>query len=237
MRFIKIPEGEFLMGVDDNSPEDSNETPRHSVWLDGYSIAEVPVTRGQWSHFLLATGYAWRPASNPELDIERLCPSLGHPVIYVSWFDCMEFCKWQSKEMKCIIRLPTEAEWERACRGTQGQPLPVSDETIYDWSAWVNANDDRLRPVGAHPKHKSPADCLDMWENVREWCLDWYDRDAYRSAEPRRNPKGPESGTFKVFRGGNPHCTGSPRCFFRGWDNPNRADHTTGFRVVMVRNQ
>ena len=228
LKYIEILEGVFKMGTDEASDIEGNESPRHEVWLDKFSISEVPVTRRVWNDFLSANKYKWDP---PAL-LDTICPTLEHPIVYVSWFDCDAFCKWLSEKTEALIRLPTEAEWERVCRGVSGQPAPTLDATAYDFCAWAKENEEQLRPVGSRLEHLSPAGCLDMWENVREWCLDWYDENAYRGAAIRKNPRGPEAGEFKVYRGGNPYCNGCPSCSYRGWDKPSKRDHTTGFRIV-----
>lgn len=184
---ILIPAGEFWMG----SPEgqgDNAQRPWHKVWIDAFYIDEHEVTFDQYDRFCEATG-------REKPDDEGW--GRGHrPVINVSWFDADAYCKWAGK------RLPTEAEWEKACRG--GSDLSYSfgnDATKLEEYAWYGRHSNAM----THPvkkKKPNPFGLYDMHGNVWEWCSDWYDK-SYYSKSPDRNPQGPESGQTKCNRGGS----------------------------------
>jgi formylglycine-generating enzyme required for sulfatase activity len=191
-----IPAGEFRMGVDGMiSLED--ERPRHKVRLDAYSMDLYEVTVARYARFLAATNREppsyWETVKLPEHG--------DRPVIGVSWDDADAYCKWAGK------RLPTEAEWEKAARGTDerqypwGNQKPSRDLANYALGARFSYSQ-VLMPVGTYGEAKSPYGLLDMAGNVWEWTQDWYDG-AYYEISPEKNPAGPEQGQFKVLRGGS----------------------------------
>ncbi len=191
-----VPAGEFWMGRDGMEALE-DERPRHKVWLDRFAMDVHEVTTGRYARFLAATGrtppWMWETVKL-ELHGDR-------PVIGVTWEDADAYCTWAGK------RLPTEAEWEKAARGT--------DERLYPWgnqfptAALANfalgvrfSYSQALRPVGSYPDGKSPFGLVDLAGNVWEWVRDWYES-AYYERSPERNPPGPEQGQFKVLRGGS----------------------------------
>jgi formylglycine-generating enzyme required for sulfatase activity len=197
---VLIPAGEFLMG----SPKgegDSDEYPQHTVYLDAFYIDKYEVTNAQYKKFMDATGHAapgyWNDNSfnKPE-----------QPVVGVNWFDAEAYCKWANK------RLPTEAEWEKAARGTDARKYPWGNEEPNAGGIWrANYNigkkgaDDGFQftaPVGSFSAGVSPYGIHDMAGNVWEWCADWYDK-YYYSGSLKNNPKGPSKGRSRVVRGGS----------------------------------
>lgn len=201
------------------------ESPRHHVWLDAFEIATTPVPRGDYARFLLDTGHA-EPAgwSDPSLSRDNL------PVVGVTWFAALAFIEWLSKLDGTRYRLPTEAEWEKACRGGQedreyawGNEPP---ETIdYYRSEWT-----RPRPVA----ERRPNDygLFNMGDNVHEWCSDWYSENYY-ALSPERNPAGPEDGTRRVSRGGSwRHQIKASRAAHRSSLPPSYAYTDYGFRLA-----
>lgn len=155
----------------------------------------------------------------------------------VSRDDAVAFCQWLSRETGRPFRLPTEAEWEKAARGTEGRIYPWGNE----WDATkLNSGETGpgdTTPVGQYsPRGDSPYDCADMAGNVWEWCADGYDAQEYqrRAKSTVKDPQGPEEGEFRVLRGGAfLSDRGFVRCAFRNWNFPNLRLWGGGFRVVV----
>jgi len=209
------------------------EGPRHRVTVDAFHIDRHEVTNALFERFVRATGHRttaeregdgwvyhqkdgkwqfekisgaeWRKPQGPGSSA-----SSDHPVVQVSWHDAEAYCRWAGK------RLPTEAEWEKAARGTDGRRYPWGE----DWDA-AKANGAMsvraTRPVGSYASGVSPYEAHDLAGNVWEWVADWFDGSYYQRS-PERNPKGPDSGQFRVLRGGawygrpdQPASCGPPR--------------------------
>jgi formylglycine-generating enzyme required for sulfatase activity len=191
-----IPAGKFWMGVDGLQGLD-DERPRHEVFLDTYAMDLYEVTVGRYATFLKSTGRL------PPLfwDTVDLNEHRDRPVIGVDWEDADVYCRWAGK------RLPTEAEWEHAARGTDerrypwGHETPVQSLANYAIGARFSYSQ-TLMPVGHYEKGRSPYGMYDMAGNVWEWVQDWYGTNYYETSE-ERNPRGPSEGQFKVLRGGS----------------------------------
>ena len=192
-----VPSGKFWMGSYEGVG-DSDEYPRHRVFLDAFFIDQYEVTVAQYAKFLNATG-----STPPEDWNEKTVSTYPRkPAVDVSWDNAQAYCEWAGK------RLPTEAEWEKAARGT--------DERLFPWgkttpnSGLVNRHvsytDDlykeQLDVVGKYENGQSPYGVYDMAGNAMEWVADWYGEQYYRES-PDQNPTGPEHGTEKVIRGGS----------------------------------
>ena len=214
---IEIPAGKFTMG----SNESDDEKPTHTVSLDRYYIGKYEVTVGQFRKFCIATGTAMpeQPNWNSRDD---------HPVVNVTWNDAKAYCDWAG------LRLPTEAEWEKVARGSDGGKYPWG-------SAWdaakCNSGEDRdsysnTSPVGSFSSGVSPYGAYDMAGNVWEWCHDWYGENYYDSS-PSSNPTGPSSSGYRVLRGG---CWGfidnGCRSANRFSNDPGNRYDNGGFRVA-----
>ena len=189
--FVTIPEGWFLMGSEEGQP---SERPVHSVWVDTFEMAVYPVTRDEYACFLNATGHTPpREWHNPALRRKNL------PVVGVSWHDSRAFCEWQAHR-DGTMRLPTEAEWERAARGGQnGQRYPWGD-SIPNWVP----NEGRGPLGGPWPVTVGQPNGFGLYgigANIHEWCANWHQRDFYRT-DPAVNPIGPEEGLRRASRGG-----------------------------------
>lgn len=192
----EIPDGLFAMGSDGTQALE-DERPRHQVWLPVFFLDLHEVTTAQYAAFLDATG---RPA--PWLwETVNVSKHRDRPVIGVDWHDADAYCRWKGK------RLPTEAEWEKAARGTDGRlypwgnQLPNKERANFALGARFSYSQ-VLMPVQAYEAGRSPFGVYNMAGNVWEWVQDWYATSYYESA-PERSPQGPELGQFKVLRGGS----------------------------------
>ena len=221
---VLIPAGEFTMGSQDG---DSDERPAHKVQLNAFSIDVYEVTVGQYEEFL-RSGEARVP-----LDWKTMNQSRYHklPVANIDWADAAAYCKWAGK------RLPTEAEWEKAARGTDGRLYPWGNDPPTPLHANYGKtgahNYDALVPVGTLEAGKSPYGVYDMAGNVWEWVSDWYDSDYYKNS-PQQNPEGLPTGGFKVIRGGSWNTSArNLRSSDRYWDPPTfRSLYFPGFRCA-----
>jgi formylglycine-generating enzyme required for sulfatase activity len=172
-------------------------------------------------------------------------------VVCVSWNDALEYCKWLSNKKGVNFKLPTEAQWEKVARGTNGRKYPwgntapsgekvnFSDKQscLNEKFSWADKDVDDgyayTAPVGSYPVGASPYGLLDMAGNVWEWCSDWYGSDYYKNA-PKENPTGPKSGTHRVMRGGSWYVFArSLRCAFRGRGRPSYRIGDVGFRLCQ----
>jgi sulfatase modifying factor 1 len=258
---VLVPAGEFIMGSSEGAGE-AVEHPQRTVYLDAFYISQYPVTNAQFSQFVDAAGYRteaervgsgwiwtgqawelvagadWRHPRGPGSDI---ADRMDHPVVQVTWNDADAYCRWAGQ------RLPTEAEWEKAARGTDGRRYPWGNSAPdgsklngCDVNCEVQWKDSSLddgyaetSPVGHYEAGKSPYAAYDMAGNVWEWVADWYEADYYGQA-PARNPQGPASGEKRVTRGGSWHNLPGQyaRSAFRTGLNPDVRDYSLGFRCA-----
>jgi formylglycine-generating enzyme required for sulfatase activity len=221
---VSIPAGEFTMGSQDG---DADERPAHKVTVDGFSIDVYEVTVGEYGDFLRSGGGHLPPGW------EKMNQMKYHkrPVMGVDWADASAYCKSVGK------RLPTEAEWEKAARGTDGRIYPWGNDSPSSLHAnygKYGSNDlEALTPVGSLEKGKGPYGAYDMAGNVWEWVSDWYDTDYYKNS-PQQNPEGLPTGGFKVIRGGAWNSSAKNlRSSDRYWDPPSfRSLYLPGFRCA-----
>jgi formylglycine-generating enzyme required for sulfatase activity len=224
---VFVPAGEFIMGSPQGEGGD-DERPQREVYLDAFYIGKYEVTNAEYKECVDAR--RCNPPSqissstrdsyygNPEYD--------NYPVIYVSWDDVQAYCDWKD------VRLPTEAEWEKAARGTDGREYPWGNETPDETKLNYADNVGDTTEVGSYPDGASPYGVMDMAGNVWEWVADWYDADYYREP-PERNPQGPDSGEYRVLRGGSwRYGRSSVRCAYRNRYNPDYRNLSIGFRVA-----
>jgi len=221
---VLVPAGEFTMG---SANGDADERPPHQVYLDSFLIDRHEVTVEQYAAFLQETGNSapsdWRTMNQPS--------NKKRPVSSVDWADAVAYCKWAGK------RLPTEAEWEKAARGTDGRLYPWGNDPPTplhaNYGKTGSHNYEALAPVGTFENGKSPYGIYDMAGNVWEWVSDWYDTDYYKNS-PQQNPEGPPTGGFKVIRGGAWNTSArNLRSSDRYWDPPSfRSLYFPGFRCV-----
>jgi formylglycine-generating enzyme required for sulfatase activity len=194
MVMIYIPPGEFLMGTDDKAFQKSR--PQRKVYLDGYWIDQTEVSNAMYARCATA-GACRAPIHSEQVNLAYTSPAHANdPVVYIRWEDAQNYCRWAGR------RLPTEAEWEKAARGTDGRDYPWGNTP--PTANYLNFDDNigAPVPVDRYPSGASPYGVLNMAGNVREWVADWYSASYYRYA-PLRNPTGPTSGEYKVLRGGS----------------------------------
>lgn len=235
---VEVPKGHFMMGANSNTDPEAelNEEPRRQIYLSAYKISRTPITISLWMKFLNSSNYNW----NFHQEIAKDSPSDLCPITYVSWFDANKFTSWLTETLGDSYSLPTEAQWEKACRGELGQLYTWGNEEPEDFYTIPPISEQSI-PVGNCLDRQSPYGCLDMWQNVAEWCLDWYNEDTFYGEEQYYNnptntvnPKGLDTGEFKVWRGAvNMWQTGWPRCSHRGFTRPNVGCQKLGFRVVL----
>ena len=230
---VFIPGGTFLMGGSDNA----DEQPVHEVTISPFLIDKYPITNESYAAFLEESPL-WRPGARNTLLLDEdylatwengIMPSslAQHPVVWVSWWQALKgYCAWRDG------RLPTEAEWEFAGRGT--------DNRVFPWgNRWRTRRCNHYRmgahwtsPVGEFPEGRSPFGVMDMSGNVWEWCMDWYAPDAYTNS-PKENPTGPTYGRTRSIRGGSRfNHANFVKLTKRLYYPPHRSDLSIGFRVV-----
>jgi len=268
MKLVLIPAGKFLMGSPAGEKgRTDDEGPQREVTISKpFYMGLYHVTKGQFAQFVADSGYkteaerdgkawgwdgskfaeipgySWRKTGFEQAD--------DHPVVNVSWNDAIAFCEWASKKTGKKVSLPTEAQWEYACRAGTKTAYPWGDDPD-DGKGWANAADQTAKKTfGAtwtyfswddgyaftSPAGKFKANAFglyDMIGNAWEWCADWYDKGYYANAN-KTDPTGPASGTHRVLRGGA--WGGGPRLCrsaYRGWDSPARRSGGIGFRVFV----
>ena len=190
---VLVPAGEFIMG---SMAGDPDEQPVRKVYLDAFWMDKDQMSVGKYGTFLDATSHP----SPADWDIMSKPMNQKRPVVNVDWTDADAYCRWAGK------RLPTEAEWEKAARGTDGRTYPWGNQLPTDLHANMKKevwnNHVVLTPVGFFEAGRSPYGVYDMAGNVWEWTNDWYSKDSYKTG-PSRNPAGPPKGDYKVVRGGS----------------------------------
>ncbi len=196
-----IPDGTFPMG---NREGALKGRPMHEVYLYAFYMDIYEVTTAHYAQFLAAVG-SNHPDLVPMLWEQVNVASHGdRAVVGVTWKAAETYCAWAGK------RLPSEAEWEKAARGTDGRhypwgnEVPTSSRANYDKPVWHDRDiyTDGLKPVGSYEAGKSPYGMYDMAGNAAEWVSDWYD-EKYYAVSPASNPPGPDRGKQKVLRGGS----------------------------------
>ena len=232
MRMLFVTSGTFLMGnIAPDSPP--SEQPVTKITLSGFYISRFPITNEQYEAFNA------QHRSKRADGIDE-----NHPVVYVSSTDAMKFCDWLSLREGRKYRLPTEAEWEYAARGSEWRNYPWGDKlnrgdlanladknTAFPWSdGTIDDGYAETSPVGTYPRGASPFGCEDMAGNVWEWCGDFYE--PYKGKD-RTNPRGPMNGTRRVYRGGSwKSRSSSLRTTARNFNVPDYSSNDVGFRIV-----
>jgi formylglycine-generating enzyme required for sulfatase activity len=256
---VLIPAGEFLMGSDPSVDKDArgNEQPQHTLHLPDYYLARTPVTNAQYAAFVQATSH-----QQPD-HWEGGKPPIGksdHPVVNVSWHDAVAYCRWLAQVTGRPYGLPSEAEWEKGARGSDGRIYPWGNQ----WDAErCNSREGGKKdttpvgayrftltlfprmggdttPVGAYPQGASPYGLLDMAGNVLEWTRSLWGEDGeepsfkypYDPADGREDPDVLD-GVWRVLRGGSwNNFRDRARCVERSRHHPDYSSYHVGFRLV-----
>ena len=243
MILVYVPAGGFLMGAAADDPVGLEwDRPEHLVYLDAFWIDSTEVTNAMYG-VCVADGACTSPAqdgsfSRSSYHMEESCGA--YPVIYVTWDQAQEYCQWAGR------RLPAEAEWEKAARGTDGRLYPWGDEepagtmaNLCGIECRAEPNDPAIAdgfvdtaPVGYFPADSSPYGALDMAGTVSEWVADRGDG-GYYAVSPASNPTGPTTGDTRVIRGGLfGIIPRGARVTVRSFLLPYAANEDTGFRCA-----
>ena len=273
MILVYVPAGNFIMGSDKSQDAlaTDNELPQHTVYLDAFWIDSTEITNAKFAKFVTATNYKtdseksgvativdletpgprdiqvngadWQHPRGPSSNISNM---QNYPVVHITWNDANTYCEWAGR------RLPSEAEWEKAARGTDGRIFPwgnqpptgelanFADKYLVSVVGWANPNEEDgyelASPVGNYPKGASPFGALDMAGNVWEWAADWYDQNYY-GISPVRNPTGPSTGDGHVVRGGSwkIDARGIRTAFRVGVKNSLDSSDEVGFRCAYSK--
>jgi formylglycine-generating enzyme required for sulfatase activity len=247
MKMVFVPAGEFSMGT--NEPNWNNAQPQHKVVMSDYWIDETDVTNAMFQMFISETGWRTEAENKTFGEIYRQDKKMitisnatwlhprdpksdfggpDHPVVQVSWNDANEYCLWAGRDWKDIqVNLPTEAQWEKAARGTDAREYPwiggsfgpdklnYGDDHLYNWIVawnragnkdtppWGGGGDDGYlftSPVGNYPNGASPYGAMDMAGNVMQWVNDYY-KEGFQGQKGVTDPEGPASGVLHVLKG------------------------------------
>jgi formylglycine-generating enzyme required for sulfatase activity len=252
LTLARIPAGDFLMGAADAAED---ERPVHRVHVSEFFIGRFPVTQDDYARFVRATGYQAPAVREPPLiasENDELFRELAarytwrdgappdghgtHPVVLVKYEDAAAYCRWLTEAIGQVVRLPTEAEWEKSARGgIPGYRYPWGNEIDPSRGNFLPDPTSKrkrgTRSTGTYPPNAYGL--YDMAGNVWEWVSDWYGRDYYAGGEAV-DPKGPGSGTLRIVRGGawvNDDVT-MLRCAYRHKVPPDTYAYSIGFRIV-----
>ena len=235
MAMVYVPAGVFRMGSTDEEIDEiynecydnmempcerewfEGELPAHNVYLDAFWIDQTEVTNGQYQK-CIESGVCAPPMSSESYTRDSYYGNSTYdnfPVIYVDWFQAQTYCEWADR------RLPTEAEWEKAARGTDGRKYPWGNGSPNAGLLNFSYDQGDTTEVGSYPAGASPYGAIDMAGNVVEWVADWYDK-GYYVKSPKENPQGPSSGEYRAVRGGDwgDSADYTLRSTYRGGDKP-----------------
>jgi formylglycine-generating enzyme required for sulfatase activity len=242
---VTVSAGDFWMG--DN--EDEDEKPRHKLFLPEYRIAKYPVTNDEFEEFIAgggykekrwwtAAGWRWNKQENwtePLYWDDTRFKKPNQPIMGVSWYEAVAYCNWSSNETRQPYRLPTEAEWEKAARGTGGRPYPWGKR--FDPSRLNLSEGDQTvgstTPVGIYPAGVSSNQCWDMAGNVWEWTSTQFRNYEYKADDGREDMYAGDN-VLRVLRGGSWSLDQFfARCSYRNRNCPDDRSGSLGFRIVV----
>lgn len=221
VELVYIPDGEFVMGGNRRD----HYAPPHDAKVKSFYIGKYEVTNAQYKKFCDAKKKKY--PENPNWDDNYFLGKPDYPVLYVTWRDAFDYAKWAGG------RLPTEAEWEHACKAGTTMLFYWGDDLSHDYlnyrgtegvDQWENTS-----PVGSFPPN--PFGLHDMLGNVWEWVNDWYSEDYYKKS-PKDNPKGPKTGDARVLKGSDWYDDHNEGCADRDYRNPSQTKDFRGFRIA-----
>jgi formylglycine-generating enzyme required for sulfatase activity len=226
---VEIPAGPFLYGEGES---------QNGIHLERFLISRYPITNAQFQAFVDAGGYekqgwlkklikydSWKDLKQPRLE-KSTWNQPNRPRTDVDWYEAVAFTRWLATQLDQPVRLPTEQEWEKAARGTDGREYPWGNEYIKGYANVSESNLGQTTAVGMFPQGASPYGLMDMAGNVWEWCLNKYEHP--KQIEPDT------SGDRRVLRGGS--WIGNPglaRAVNRYWLDPDFRHYLRGFRVLL----
>lgn len=225
---VYVPPGDFCMGCNPKIYAYClrGEVPYHKVYLDGFFIDQFEVTQADYDECIQAGACA-----RNERNLEKTDPR--QPVVGATWEDALKYCSWAGK------KLPTEAEWEKAARGSDGRIFPwgnqraTSELAVMEGGTVGCGGSERQNcEVGSKPQGASPYGAMDMAGNVWEWVQDWYSEEYYKESPPQ-NPPGPSGGDGRVIRGGGRGNNAWHLATFRRIGSENVGNSDLGFRCAM----
>ena len=232
MLMLYVPAGSFLMGSDKSVDPHAfnNELPQHTVNLDAFWIDQTPITNAMFA-LCVAAGSCIAPQSTRSYTHASYYGNsqyADYPVVNVNWNQADAYCRWAGRQ------LPTEAQWEKAARGTDGRIYPWGNQAPDKTLANLNLMVGDTTKVGSYPAGASPYGALDMAGNVYEWIADWFSENYY-SSSPASNPPGPTSGISRVIRGGSyGNSPNIERSAARDGRVPVTGGNNFGFRCAYV---
>jgi formylglycine-generating enzyme required for sulfatase activity len=258
-QMVTIPAGPFLMGTPESELDEleklgverkylEREVPQHEVTLEAYAIARYPVTNAEFERFIQDGGYQtrdyWTDAgwkqkesddwSQPRYWEDKKWNDPSQPVVGVSWYEALAYCRWLSAKSGREYRLPSEAQWEKAARGTDGRRYPWGDDWDPDRCNNKETGPGRTTPVGQYPEGDSPYGVGEMVGQVWEWCSSKYAPYRYKPDDGREDLEG---GDTRILRGGSWYDSspaGVCRCGARDGFYPRYGNYHWGFRCVRT---
>jgi formylglycine-generating enzyme required for sulfatase activity len=233
MILVYVPQGNFLMGAipAQDGADEFFETPQHQVFLDAYWMDQTVVTNRMYA-LCVNAGSCQPPQSNDSNTHSNYYNDdqfSEYPVINVDWNQADSYCKWAGR------KLPSEAQWEKAARGTHGENYPWGQKLDLSTINHLSCAQDTTE-VGSYPDEASPYGALDLVGNVSQWVADWFRNDYYESQKDWRNPTGPGPATAK-YRALRGSAWGKPDvdtfADYRYFAEPDYFNFDTGFRCAM----
>ena len=231
--WLEVPAGPFLMGSNDvELYESDDEFPLHTVELDTYWISRYETTNAQYKLFVddgntesipWTNCRVWSADGTYDLDYAN------HPVVCVSWHNAVAYTEWLSIQSGDAISLPSEAEWEKAARGTEGQTYPWGDEFDFD----KLSNKGAIEPLGSYAEFASPYGAEDMAGSVAEWTQSQYKAYPYDAGDGREDLTVGDAVERVLRTGGNGFISIVNRAASRSGQSPDHRHYKLGFRVVM----